>query len=175
MPFRPLPTIPWPTPGTETSTEPPVTPIVCAETPTHASPLRTNSSLTVSYSGFASTPPLTFNHSTTTLPLNFAGSLGRRTRTRVRYAAVAPGSNVQRPSPLSAPFAVYDVAVPDASYSCCTYPGGIASVLAEPMNTPLPPVSSFDRSAAGPAGRAIVDPGVEVDDAVAFDPFVVGA
>ena len=35
-------------------------------------------------SGPASTPPLTFSHSTTTVPLKSAGSDGRRTRTRVR-------------------------------------------------------------------------------------------
>jgi hypothetical protein len=36
---------------------------------------------------------------------------------------------------------------------------------ADPMNTPLPPVSSVDKSAAGPGGRATVDGVVVVGSA----------
>jgi hypothetical protein len=94
-------------------------PIRCAETPTHASPLRVSSSSVLAHSGFASTPPLTFNHSTMTVPLNFAGSDGTRTTTRVRYGAWPSGVNVQWPVRASAPFALYDDAVPLATYSRC--------------------------------------------------------
>ena len=45
-------------------------------------------------------PPLTFNHSTSTVPLNRDGSFGRRTRIRLRYSAVA--ATVAAPSPSSA-------------------------------------------------------------------------
>src|SRR5262249_25022641 len=96
-------------PFTSTRTGPPSTPIRCADTPTHASPARTTSSATLAHSGLASTPPLTLSHSTTTLPLNFDGSAGARTTTRVRYGAVVSGANVQRPSCVGAPACLYDV------------------------------------------------------------------
>jgi hypothetical protein len=56
---------------------PPSTPTTCAETPTHAAPSRISSVCAVTQSGAASTPPLTFSHSTTTVPLNFCGLIGR--------------------------------------------------------------------------------------------------
>ena len=71
--------------------------------PTHRR-ARTISSRRLTQSGSASTPPLTFSHSTITVPLNALGSAGRRTSTRVRYGAVASGANVQRPSRVIAPF-----------------------------------------------------------------------
>jgi hypothetical protein len=42
---------------------------------------------------------LTFSHSTTTVPLKRAGLTGRRTRIRVLYGAVSPGTAAafQRP------------------------------------------------------------------------------
>ena len=44
--------------------------------------------------------------------------------------------------------------MPAAAYSCWTYPTGFKTGgVDEAMNTPFPPVSSFDRSAAGPFGR----------------------
>jgi hypothetical protein len=62
----------------------PSTPIRCTDTPTHTSPARTTSSAVLTHSGFASTPPLTLSHSTTTVPLSAAGFAGARTSTRVR-------------------------------------------------------------------------------------------
>lgn len=59
-------------------------PTYWAETPTQMSPCRMSSAARLVHSGSASTPPLTFSHSTTTVPLNRAGSAGRRTRIRVR-------------------------------------------------------------------------------------------
>src|SRR5215831_9953653 len=61
---------------------------------------------------------------------------------------------------------MYDVAVPDAKYSCCSYPAGAKSTfVAEARNTPLPPVTSLDISATGPDGRArVVVGGAELAD-----------
>ncbi len=85
MAFRPFPASSAPaTPDTFTATGPPSTPICWADTPTHASPLRTISSCRLTQSGLASTPPLTFSHSTTTVPLNSEALAGARTSTRVR-------------------------------------------------------------------------------------------
>ena len=60
-----------------------------------------NSSDDCAQNGPESRPPLTFSHSTTTVPLNFSGA-GRRTSIRDRYAAVLDGVTVQAPSVLSA-------------------------------------------------------------------------
>ena len=46
------------------------TPIACADTPTHAAPARMNSVCATIQSNAMSAPPLTFNHSTQTVPLN---------------------------------------------------------------------------------------------------------
>src|SRR6266516_1360893 len=165
--LRPLPAFSAPGASTRTSTGPPSTPIRWAETPTQTSPRRRISSWVVAHSGSASTPPLTFSHSMTTLPLKRAGSAGRRTRMRVRYGARASGANDQRPSLLSGAVAVYDVAVPEAAYSCCTYPARFRFTgIAEPMNTPLPPVSSRESWADGPPGRRCV---LVVAEAEPFD------
>jgi hypothetical protein len=106
--------------GTFVSTGPPSTPMRWADTPTHASPARVISSCVLTHSGLASTPPLTLSHSTITVPLNADAFAGARTSTRVRYGALASGANAQRPSPVSAPTTLYDVAVPTARNSCCT-------------------------------------------------------
>src|SRR5439155_15634995 len=142
---------------TFTSTGPPSTPMRWADTPTQMSPERTVSSAVLTHSGLASTPPLTLSHSSITLPLNFDGSDGARTTTRVLYGAVPSGTNLHRPLGVSLPATLYDVAVPSAWYSRWTYPspfrsGGVPS----PMNTPLPPFSSFAMSATGPGGRGCV-------------------
>ena len=60
-----------------TSTGPPSTPMSCADTPTQACPSRRISSSRLAQSGLASMPPLTFIHSTTTVPLKSASSAGR--------------------------------------------------------------------------------------------------
>ncbi|SQD98203.1 hypothetical protein FMEAI12_4570003 [Parafrankia sp. Ea1.12] len=134
------------------SAGPPMTPMRCAETPTHASPCRISSSCVLDHTTSESVPELTLSHSTTTVPLNLSAA-GRRTSTRVVYGAVVPGWNVQRPSAPSAPRGSYDVAVPDAAYSVSTYPVPARSTfVGEPRPTPLPPLSSCN-SAAGPAGR----------------------
>ena len=75
-PSGPCPAASAPGTSTFTSTGPPSTPIRCADTPTHASPRRRISSCVVAHSGSASTPPLTFSHSTTTVPLNAPGHSG---------------------------------------------------------------------------------------------------
>ncbi len=59
------------------------TPTFCALTPTHAVPLRINSLWAMIQSAGASPPAVTLSHSTTTVPLNFAGSIGRLTTSRV--------------------------------------------------------------------------------------------
>jgi hypothetical protein len=102
----------------ETSTLPPSTPMICAETPTQMWPWRMISSDTVMYSASASTPPLTLSHSMITVPLAMAGSVGRRTTMRVRYSAEVVRSRAQYPSsgrPASP--RAWAVAVPVAKYS----------------------------------------------------------
>jgi hypothetical protein len=49
-------------------------------------------------SGAASKPPDTFSHSTTTVPLNRACAIGRRTSRRVVYGAVLRGDADHLPS-----------------------------------------------------------------------------
>src|SRR5262245_55431787 len=83
--------------------EPPFTPTCCADTPTQAKPSRRSMVWTKVQSGAASTPPETFSHSTTTVPLNFLGFVGRRTRMRVTYGAVSPDATAHRPSEPRAP------------------------------------------------------------------------
>ena len=83
------------------------------EAPTHAAPASTMVRLVYAQSGAVSTT-VTFNHSTTTVPLNRAGSAGRRTTIRVVYGAGDPGTTVQWPSGPSAPSAVWAEATPDA-------------------------------------------------------------
>src|SRR5580698_5647251 len=53
------------------------TPTCWAETPTQAKPSRISSLWESVQSGLSSVPPLTLSHSTTTVPLNFLGFLGR--------------------------------------------------------------------------------------------------
>jgi hypothetical protein len=55
----------------------PSTPSRCAETPTQAKPARGRLRWTVSHSAATSAPDDTFSHSTTTVPVNAAGSAGR--------------------------------------------------------------------------------------------------
>ena len=70
----------------------------CADTPIHTCPARRISSARYVKSGAASWPPLTLSHSTSTTPLNAAGSAGRRTSTRVAYGAVSASVSSKRPS-----------------------------------------------------------------------------
>ena len=53
------------------------TPTFCAEIPTQAKPSLTSWVWENVQSGASSVPPLTLSHSTTTIPLNFFGSIGR--------------------------------------------------------------------------------------------------
>src|SRR5580704_3347714 len=53
------------------------TPTCWAETPTQAKPLRISSLWESVQSGLSSVPPLTLSHSTTTVPLNLFGLIGR--------------------------------------------------------------------------------------------------
>ena len=78
-------------------------PTFCAETPMYASPLRMISLCANDQSGAPSAPPETLNHSITTLPLNFAGSIGFTTTKRDVYAAVVAGCTVHFPSDPSGP------------------------------------------------------------------------
>ncbi len=73
-------------------------PMICADTPTQMSPRRVSASWSICHSGSESMPLLTLSHSTTTVPLNFDASAGRRTSTLVLYGAVPEGWKVQRPS-----------------------------------------------------------------------------
>lgn len=89
-----------------------------------------------------SAPLLTFSHSSTTVPLKAAGSAGRRTTTRVRYAACGPGSSSNRPSPGSVvELDRHAVAVPDTESSDSRsqpWPGRVHR--GRPWSqTPLPP------------------------------------
>ncbi len=62
-------------------------------------------------------------HSTTTVPLNFDGSFGRRTTNRVTYPAFVVGESFISPlrgNAFAPPASAYAVAVPDAEYSCST-------------------------------------------------------
>ena len=79
----------------------PSMPTFCAETPTQTKPPRMRCVCAKMKSGAASSPLDTFSHSTTTVPLKRAGSIGRRTTMRVLYAAVGPGVAVQCPSSVS--------------------------------------------------------------------------
>ena len=97
-----------------------LTPVACADTPTHTKPPRSSSAFPSPQSGDASTPPLTFCHSTWTTPLNFAGSFGRRTSARVRYGAVLLSCTLQRPSAGSEPVGSYARAVPSRKNSSST-------------------------------------------------------
>jgi hypothetical protein len=92
----------------------------CADTPTQASPERTISSTVFTHCGLASTPPVTFSHSTITVPLKPVLRRGARTTTRVRYGASSTAAKFQRPSEAKPPSARYDVAFPSATYSRCT-------------------------------------------------------
>jgi hypothetical protein len=62
---------------------------------------------------------VTFIHSTTTVPLNRSGDVGRRTMMRVSYGAGDIGATVQRPSD-GAAVARNAYAVPEAKNSCST-------------------------------------------------------
>jgi hypothetical protein len=64
-----------------------------------------------------SEPPLTLSHSTTTVPLNFFGSVGRTTTMRLAYGAVAAATAFHFPSGVAAPASVYDEAVPEKKNS----------------------------------------------------------
>ncbi len=59
------------------SAAPPSTPTFWADTPTHTAPWRSSSTWPWFQSAAASTPPLTFSHSTTTVPPNFFAFVGR--------------------------------------------------------------------------------------------------
>src|SRR5580704_1990420 len=97
---------------------PPSTPSACAETPTQASPSSMSSGLRYIQSG-ADSPSDSFIHSTTTVPLKWAGLAGRRTMIRVLYAADVVGAMLQFPLD-GAEVAVKAWAVPEAKYSCST-------------------------------------------------------
>src|SRR5215212_4944268 len=88
-------------------------PAACADTPTHANPSRTSSVCVMTQSGPASMPPDTLSHSTTTVPLNFLGSVGRLTRSRVVYGCGSLGVTVQRPSLVNGSADEYFCAVPE--------------------------------------------------------------
>src|SRR4051794_22183679 len=94
----------WPVP-VGSSEEPPTTPSACAETPIHAAPASMSALLVYVHSGSLSTT-VTLSHSTTTAPLNRAGSPGRRTTKRVLYGAVVDGVTVHVPSADKSPAAV---------------------------------------------------------------------
>jgi hypothetical protein len=64
-----------------------------------------------------SEPIETFNHSTHTVPLNFFGSDGRCTITRVVYGAGVVGATAHRPSLPSDAVGAYAFAVPDRKNS----------------------------------------------------------
>ena len=106
--------------NTPSSDGPPSTPANCAETPTHTMPSRIMRVWAPIRSGAASRPPLTFSHSTTTVPLNRLGDVGRSTTMRVLYAAVSPGVTVHRPSLPSGAALEKAVAVPEMKYSSST-------------------------------------------------------
>ncbi len=83
---------------------PPSMPTFWADTPTQAWPSAATCRWKKPQSGAASMPAETLCHSTTTVPLNRAGSAGRRTTNRVRKGAVGPGVTSQRPSGPRSPF-----------------------------------------------------------------------
>ena len=64
------------------------------------------------------------------------------------------------------------MAVPEATYSCSSYPAGVSAALADPMNGFPVPVISCDRSADGPGGRGAVDV-VEVPFDSAVEPLLL--
>jgi hypothetical protein len=65
-------------------------------------------------------PPLTLSHSTSTVPLNRAGSTGVSATIRVVYSAVSEGVTCQQPSALNSEVGVYEVAVPETKNSSAT-------------------------------------------------------
>src|ERR1700722_1652857 len=98
-----------------------------------------------------SDPAVTFCQLTITTPLNRAGSLGRTTYIRVRYAAVAAGSTVHRPSRsmVDPGEGTYVWAVPSRRNSFMRYPcSDTSDAGGDPNGQPLPPSS-------GPVTRAI--------------------
>ena len=109
----------WEKPGTNGG---PFTPARWADTPTHVFPLRMISAEVCAHTGSRSMPPLTFNHSSTTVPSKRAVSTGRRTSSRVEKVAVPVGVVDQRPSlPSAVPGAgPYVVASPRTNHSSST-------------------------------------------------------
>ena len=104
----------------------PFTPARWAETPTHAFPLRMISAEVCAQTGSRSMPPLTFNHSSTTVPSKPAASTGRRTSRRVANST-APVGVVDHcpssPSPVSSAVpgaGPYVVASPRRNHSSST-------------------------------------------------------
>src|SRR3954453_2504412 len=103
------------------------TPTAWADTPTHANPSRTSSLCPSIQSGPASAPPLTFNHSTTTVPLKWRRSIGRITTARVVYGAVVVGTEVYLPSFGTGADMAYALATPVRKTSDCWYPTSAGS------------------------------------------------
>ena len=96
------------------------TPTFCADTPTHTAPSRTSSLWASIQSGPASAPPLTFNHSTMTVPLKRRGSIGRITTARVVYGAVLVRPTLNFPSAPNGADGWYALAVPERNTSDCS-------------------------------------------------------
>ena len=76
----------------------PLTPARCADTPIQALPARMISAELCAHTGSRSIPPLTFNHSSTTVPSKRAVSVGRRTSRRVEKLSVPVATVDQLPS-----------------------------------------------------------------------------
>ena len=91
---------------------PPSIPTFWADTPTQAWPWAARWRWKNPQSGAASMPAETLCHSTTTVPLNRSGFMGRRTTNRVRKGVSAPGVTAQRPSTPRSPCSTYEVADP---------------------------------------------------------------
>src|SRR5580658_746309 len=98
------------------------TPTAWAETPTQANPSRISSLWVSTQSGASSAPPETLSHSTTTVPLNLAGLIGRYTTTRVLYGASEEGATDHCPLLAKSLADEYAVAVPEMKYSDPSYP-----------------------------------------------------
>src|SRR5579862_1887106 len=113
---------------------PPSTPSCWADTPTHAAPSRISSTCAAIQSGPVSTPPLTFSHSTTTMPLKREAFVGVRTSNRVLYAAVLAGVTDHWPSVVSGTAGIYALAVPAMKYSASEYPTSARLNVVEAMN-----------------------------------------
>ena len=96
------------------------TPTFCADTPTQTNPSRISSLCPSVQSGAASAPPLTFNHSTTTVPLKRRALIGRITTARVVYGAVLVTTALYFPSLLTGAGMSYAFAVPDRKTSDCS-------------------------------------------------------